>query len=366
MDNHRQYAYSRRLDLDAIRTVALVRVLMVHVSAYIVLAYPLPSGKEFIVGNLFNGLFRAGVPLFIMLTGALLLDEDRAFDVKKFYKNSLLPMVWLTIGWLLAYGAFYAAVLPALRGEPASAGAFWDFLLSFQGSNYPHLWYMFFLVGMYLSIPILRLFVKRENKPYILGLILGTVVFAYLVNTLNVFTRNSTITVSAFAGKFHMEYLTSYLGYLLLGWYLTNFRPEKKQRIILYVLGAAAVCLSIITVQLSIGRIPNIRGFVYEQGTLPMLFYSCASFVLISEVCRGKTTTNRVFVALGKWGFGIYMIHVAYLELFTQVILPYASFGLQSPFLYILLCFAFTAAASLVTVGAVSRVKYLKKIFYIK
>lgn len=359
-DNKKQ---GRLLSYDYIRIVAMLLVLLVHVSAYVVIQYP--TGTEFVVGNVFNGLSRAGVPMFVLLSGALLLDERRSLDTKKFYKKTLAFMIFLTIGWLLFYGLFYAVVLPGLKDETVPKGAFRDFLLTFQGSDYPHLWYMFLVIGMYLLIPVLRLFVKKENKNYVIGIIVACVVIQFLSKLMDLFTRGSVINVSEFVAKFHMESATGYMGYLLLGWYFAHYSLDKKTRISLYFLGAAAVVGSIVAVQYYIADISNIRGYLYNALSVPELLYGCALFVLIQSLC-GDRGTNRGAAMLSDLCFGIYMIHILYLELFTQWLIPYDSFGMQNPLVYIILIYAIVFGLSLVTVYVVSKIKYLKKIFYLK
>ena len=61
--------------LDIIKTVAIITVLMTHISASFVILFPV-SSPEFIWGNIIDSLSRIGVPLFVMVSGALFLDED--------------------------------------------------------------------------------------------------------------------------------------------------------------------------------------------------------------------------------------------------------------------------------------------------
>ena len=63
-------------------------------------------------------------------------------------------MVLLTIVWMTLYGLFYAVGLPMLEGKAVVSSNFWQYLLFFKGSNYPHLWYMFMAVGLYMMVPV--------------------------------------------------------------------------------------------------------------------------------------------------------------------------------------------------------------------
>lgn len=356
----------RKLYFDVIRVVALLSIVMVHVSAYIVINYPDPTKTVFIIGNIFNGLSRAGVPLFVMLSGSLLLNEDKKFDTKCFYRKSLLWMALLLVGWLLFYSVFYGFVLPSLTGRTPSLKAFVDYMLTFKGSDYPHLWYMFMIVGGYLLIPVLRLFVKRENKQYIFWLIVGSAVLQFALTTLNVFLKaDACISFTDFFAKFHMEALTGYIGYFLVGWYLSEYDFKKASRIVLYVCATLIVGFSIFVTQHWIATIPAIRGNVYQELSLPPFIFGMTVFVLIKTLCKEKASQSNFVSSLSRESFGIYMIHVLYLELFTQVWLPYdkASIGV---FAYIILSYLTVLVLSYITVWVIEKIPYVKKIFYLK
>ena len=350
----------RALKYDVIRIVAISMVLFVHVTVLPVVRY---QGITFTVGNLFNNLSRAGVPMFLLLTGALLLNEEKPFDTKRFYKTSFLSIVLLLLFWLVFYAAWRAFCLPLLRGKSADPGLFGEYLLTLKGL-YPHLWYLFMLAGAYLVIPVLRLFVKKENRPYILGLILLSLFAQFAVQTLGVFTRDASFTVEDFFTKFHLEYAMGYVPYLLLGWYLTAFPPARGQRFLLYGLGLASVLLMVLGVQAWVEDIPGIRDYLVEANTLPAILYGAALFTLISTLCGDRTTQCPVVRELSRSAFGVYIFHVVVLDLLVNILLPYKVFHEQHPLLYILTLFVLTYGACLLVVLPLSRVKGVKKLFH--
>ena len=118
--------------LDLIKTVAIITVLMTHISASFVIKYP-SSSPEFIWGNIVDSLSRIGVPLFLMVSGSLFLDEDKSFNVKAFFRKHFLVMAGLLVFWSLIYGFFYHAL--------GGVGV-WDYILNFSGTLYPHIWYI--------------------------------------------------------------------------------------------------------------------------------------------------------------------------------------------------------------------------------
>ena len=71
----------RNYSLDIARIVAIMAVAMIHCSANFVIHFNLFS-TEFILGNIFDAASRVGVPLFLMISGALFLDERKDITLK--------------------------------------------------------------------------------------------------------------------------------------------------------------------------------------------------------------------------------------------------------------------------------------------
>ena len=184
---------NRLLSFDVIRVIALLFAISCHIGAFFVMNYKDTHTIEFITGNIFTQI-SASIPLFIMLTGALFLREEKKFNLDVFLKKSWFPLVVLTVIWTLFYGLLYGYGLPMLTHQPVSFDAFIKYLLTFKGSLYPHMWYSRMIVGMYLLIPILRLFVKKENKNYIKWIIIGAIVIQFIPGTLQMFTAGMEVT----------------------------------------------------------------------------------------------------------------------------------------------------------------------------
>lgn len=355
----------RLLCYDIIRIVALLMIVMVHVSAYMVIFFPATDKIEWLVGNIFNGISRAGVPMFIILSGALLLSEDKPMDTVRFYKKNLMTMVYLAAGWMIAYGLFYAVFLPVMEGNPVDMMDFWGFIIRFKGSEYPHLWYMLMVIGLYLIIPVLRLFVKRENKNYILGLIFAAAIVQFGARTADFFTVNCGMSATAFITKFHMESVTGFIGYLLIGWYLNEYRLKSKNANLLYALGIASVVVSTLIVYWNIDAIPQIRDYMYSELSLMAFIYGVSLFAFIQAVCKGKYTQSRMIAELSDCTFGVYLFHVMILEVFVKLILPYEQFGCGKPLTYILLLYFVSLAIPFAVVKITGNINGVRRIFFI-
>lgn len=352
----------RLLKYDIIRIVAIILVVLTHVSAYLVVDYPVTYNSTFIIGNVFNGISHAGTPLFLMLSGALLLDEEKRFSVKRFYKKSFCSICVLLALWLFLYAVFYTFILPLIQKRVIDIHRFIYYLL-FEG-RYKHLWYLYMLIGAYTVIPVLRLFVKKENKSYIIGMIVLCLAVQFFPQTTNVFTRNKGFTVSDFVEKFHFEYATGYIAYLLIGWYLGNIPLRKGIRIALMVLGLTSMVTIILIVQLNIDGIPNIRSYVAEMDTLPAALYGIGVFTLIQSIAGDRHTKSASVLHISDAAFGIYILHIIFLELLTNKMLSYSTFQKKNPLLYIIVLFLAVFSSSALSVMLISKIKGIRYIFH--
>ena len=353
------------LSYDILRILAMLAVISIHISAFFVLKYK-PDNIEFISENVLNVLSSFAVPVFLMISGALLLNEDKPFDDKTFIKKSWLPLVLITILWTVFYGLFYGYGLPMLTHQPTSFSTFLNYLICFEGSDYPHMWYMYMIVGMYLLIPIFRLFVKRENRNYILWLIIGCFVIQCIPQTLGVFTAGAEFTVKDFVEHFYLNPLMRMVIYLFLGWYLSTFQLAKNKRIIIYILGIISAFVMLWSVQTYITTIPSIRAYFLSGADITSTLYAIAIFVFVLAICKNKENNRPKLKELSTFIFGIFVLHVFFLELFLQIIYPYSKFTLQIPIVYHILILIVVFALSYIVVFLVSKIKYLRKIFYLK
>ncbi|MBR3027382.1 MAG: acyltransferase family protein [Bacteroidales bacterium] len=72
---------NRVLYLDILRIMAIIAVVMLHVSAQrFYVSFP---SYEWEVRMFFNSMVRWGVPIFVMISGALFLDPQKKISLAK-------------------------------------------------------------------------------------------------------------------------------------------------------------------------------------------------------------------------------------------------------------------------------------------
>ena len=107
-----------------------------------------------------NGLTRWVVPVFVMLSGALLLDPLRREPLGAFYKKRLSRIAIPTIAWSVLYIAVNLVYHKST----------WDVqaLNLIRGVPYYHMHFMFIIAGLYAVTPLIRQLTAGQSKPRLL------------------------------------------------------------------------------------------------------------------------------------------------------------------------------------------------------
>lgn len=210
--------------ISALRVTATFLVILIHSSTGYLNVF---HAQEFDwnYANVLNSFSRFCVPLFVLISGALLLPKKE--DSFVFYRKRMSRIVWPFIFWLLVYLVYYfyrytnIDVLPLPRIVEISA----DKLL--HGSSV-HLWFLYMIIGLYLAVPFLQLIVNHaSDKEVLLFVILWFV-------SLIVMDR----TFYSYTPKIDFTFFAGYAGYMVLGYLLM-----KKQIKIPGVLLVALILL---------------------------------------------------------------------------------------------------------------------------
>lgn len=319
---------SRILSYDIIRIIAICAVIMVHSSASILIESS-PSSFDYMVGNVFNSLSRLGVPLFIMLSGALILNENKILTKQKLFKN-IRQLALLLVIWSLIYAIIFRIHVPLVHHEAVSPRVFWE---SFFLGHY-HLWYLYMMIGLYLVTPILRTFVKQSNRKIILYFIALSILFQFtlpIFNFLgNLITGNSDYW-SSLMGQFYMGFVNEYVTYFLLGWYISTIDISKKSRSIIYICGIIGLLIAIFgTSYFSTDTFKAYTVF-YQNNSFNILFYSLAVFVFLFYNLKDKhiisKAANTWIVHLSSLSFGVYVIHIVIFEIAYKVLHTHMRFS---------------------------------------
>lgn len=342
---------TRNIALDIIRALAALLVVMIHCSA-IFLTDHNGSTLSFVLGNIFDGLSRPGVALFLMISGALMLNEERERSLGDMLKAAK-GVVILIVLWSVIYSLVFNVVFNFLEGEAIVLST----IVKACINGHFHMWYLYMLVGLYVTTPFLRTFVKKENKKLVLLYIfiaLCTTFIEPLVNTASLYFK-ALLYINTFIKKFNFGFFGGYIAYYLTGWYIVHVGIDQKwMRNVIYILGAISAVLIVGIVQIT-----NDYQNVYSVTGILVFFYSVSIFLAINNIKEQHVSKcSKVAVLLSKLSFGIYIIHPMINTPTGKILRLY----IDNPLIQLPLKFIIVTTISIVVSYLLSKTPVLKKL----
>jgi surface polysaccharide O-acyltransferase-like enzyme len=342
-------AKSPNLDwINSLRLIALFAVIVLHVAAIPLGQYGHVPLNTWLTADFYNALVRFAVPLFVMITGTLLLHRE--YELGDFLKKRLSRVVVPFLFWSLVYVGYswYNEELP-FDGDAWTNTKTVLHQLKY-GSSY-HLWYVYMLIGLYFFIPIISKFVrnasKREIEYFLVMWLIAMVISQPLISRFN-----PQVDLHNFAG---------YAGYLVLGHYLT-FNFDRKKNIILLMVMLFLVILGIVfwgTYLL----------YKYNTGLITLLYEPLGPAIVLlasSVFLIGRFSKMQLpaFIKQAKdfackFNFGIYLSHALVLYFLDDLF--GISFKLCTPLVSIPVTASICFSLSLLLVWLLSKLPVVGK-----
>lgn len=337
--------------LDIARIIAMLFVVMVHCTADFVMKNN-PHTSEFFWGNIFDSISRIGVPLFLMISGALFLDEQKEVTIKSIICKNVKNIALITIVWAIIYSVANTVIAFLINGETVNIKK----VLEGIANGHYHMWYLYMIMGLYIMTPLLKKVVCKENKHLVLYFILVSYVVQFLwptIDKLCVLFWNFDF-LGQWIGKFRLYFFDGYVTYFLVGWYIVHIGINQKYlRYIIYSLSVISLFLIILCV--------NFTGdyeIAYEYIGAFVIIYSVGAFLAINNMCFTlKEKTARILARVSDLTFGVYLIHVLVLRVFSEL-LSYRGHCLA----YILVWFIVSTCCSYLAAYVFSKIPVLRKL----
>ena len=291
-----------------------------------------------------------------MISGSLLLDENYNYTLNK-NRNRIVKMIQFFIFWSLLYVLIFKIIITMKNGYRPSII---DITVAFGLGHY-HLWFIYLIVGFYLLLPLLRLWVKDKNIKYVRYFIFLAIVFGFLFPQIvemvsyisNIF--DNVKTVLNYVG---MNYVSGYLLYFILGWYLRFYEIKNKK--IIYLLGILSIIYQI-SMTYILSTHFNATVQTYNNISLNILFQSVMVYVYIKDKCStSKNGDNKFINLISHFSLGIYAIHACIIDI---LYLLFGTLGISSSIIGIPLLFFVSFGISLFISFMMNKINVLKKLF---
>ncbi len=283
---------------DLLRCVAAIAVIAIHVLApyrHEVDAIPF---NEWATAIAVNGISRWAVPVFIMISGALMLSDRRPFNAEYYVKRRLGKVLIPFIVWSL----FYAYLSGWSAAGYDSQTALDSLMNSYHHETYYHLGFFYYFIPLYFIIPCLQILVRKTDDMAQYALL-----FIWILTT--------TLYLLRVDGLWSYP-IWLYSGYLLLGYILYKKVALRATNLLLFVLSGLT------GLSVSIGMVMMESLANNEYTVARWLSYktvnTVAAAAMIFMLCRyvGEKRPEKVTHAIGfvsKHSFGIYLLHPIFL-----------------------------------------------------
>ena len=244
-----------------------------------------------------NLLMNWAVPVFLMITGALLLDPNRQITygdcIRKYVKRILLA--------LFVFGIPFSMSEILLNTRSITIKSVLEATINvINGNSWSHLWYLYALIGLYFVLPMLKAFVNNSDEKTLLYLISIVFIFNFVVKSVDKIlgaTIAFEIPIAGFA-----------VFYVLAGRYITIIKSwllDKKH----FCIGVIVFAIVVVAIG-SICYYPKSKEFLgYNSPMIAVL--SIAVFCLFMGV---KSDKIDFIWKIDRLCFGVYLIHPVFIN----------------------------------------------------
>lgn len=143
-----------RWDLDVLRIIAILAVVSIHVFGLILGKEDLRGTRTWHFGVILNVGMKWCVPVFVMVSGALLLrPRMHAAGPGQFLRKRAVRLVPAIIVWHLVYLLLVRRWMFGDQSEPAAI-----LVQFFDGRIYTALYFLWLILGLYFVAPVLSAF----------------------------------------------------------------------------------------------------------------------------------------------------------------------------------------------------------------
>lgn len=243
-------------------------------------------------------LTRWAVPVFLVISGALLLNPEKQTRWRDIWRyERRMALVLATFGYIFCVMEQYAGthqLSPELFGISA--------LNLLSGRSWSHLWYHYAMMGIYVLLPMVKAYttsVGRED--------LRTFLIILFVLTVCIPSLNSALSIAVDT----LVWIPSYLFYFLLGYYAFTYIDSTPRLVSTCMFLIAAGSLTQISYVVS----GDYGDWVRSPSSVFVAGLSLMVFLLFKDHCEKPYNPKGAVAFASSYSFGIYVLHPVFLNI---------------------------------------------------
>ena len=339
----------RIIYFDLLKVIATFAVIVIHCSVSKLDIWT-PDESRWQICLFFDCISRWSVPVFVMISGALFLKGEHS--IGKILKKNIFRIITAFVFWSTLYG-IYKFTINKFTLKPTIATII---------TGHYHLWFMFMIAGLYLSVPLLKKI--TESKKLTVFFLILSLIFSFIIPMVKDFFEwlggEYANIIDTVINNTNFNITVGYTGYFVLGFFLSECDLSPKTRKIIYVFGGFGFILTFVFSSV----FSCITGSLVE-----MFFENFSVFILLESICVFtlfkynkfdlSEKKEKVALSLSKYSFGVYLVHPMIIETLRDVFgFDINSFNIAFS---LPLLFVITSIVSFVISAILNHIPVLKK-----
>ena len=293
--------------LDILKAIAILAVIVIHVAGeswYICLHEESFDLFKWQVLLVWLGLAKCGVPIFIMVSGALLLKKD-------YTVCDIVKRIMIIVGSIILM-ATVGEMTNIFLGNVQSDNPILDIASQVIHGTVPtYGWYLYTLIGFYLALPFFKAFVNGANEDQYRYTLILIFAFSSIIKFVQMFDADNSMGDLVEMLDMGIGYLSGFMGYFLMGYYMENHRIRVPEWMI-YVGGIIGIGVSIV---ISLGNPARMEDYI----SYPMpgvVIYSVSMYMIYKKLAHrlSEMPVGKFLADLGSKTLGIYMFHMSLIK----------------------------------------------------
>ena len=299
----------RIIYIDILNIIAILAVVILHQNGIV---HQFFNSRAWYTSLVFECCFYFAVPLFLMISGAMLMPYREKYDTKTFFKKRALKVLIPAIFWIVFMFVWRIFVVKNLTVNDWSIKNILNMV--FSNIEEPTYYFLFLILGAYLTVPVISRLAKVEYRKTLWYLVIVFFIFnAFVPNLLKLFGISYNADLELMIGQWAM--------YMVLGYLLSTQDIKKEYRIVLYILTIFSVAYRYITTVLLSVDSGEIIKTTWGYGQFHAILLASSVFVFIKNMnLKWLEKKERILDLLSKvagCSFGVYLVHkiVMYYEI---------------------------------------------------
>ena len=292
----------RILYLDALKILAALFVVFNH---YCFVINPSSHFSKILFTVLFTTC-KVAVPIFIMVSGALLLGKKTSYKdvfIKRIFRV-FVPLVIISIIYVFFYydglnfNNIFSFIVAIFTEYDINYIPYW-------------IWYLYMLMALYIMTPFLQKMLKgfkeKDYKVFFIIFLIAVGIFNTIGPLSSVFGETKNIN-SHFMGNL----FTIAIGYYVWGYYVSKMKIDQKKVKYAWIILLVSLLAGMLFVNYAVYN----KGFEYNDvidwSVIFVALPSASLFLIVKYYLKNynKSKISSLIVVASNSSFGIYLTHV--------------------------------------------------------